>query len=159
MLVALVGGWFIKKGINTKVSIYFLGYLFWTSAITWHKVTWPKTSKCKYTNTRATLKVLKNAIFFQTHTSCLIKPSPPMFPHIPPICVSLYVRMFLNTPVRHPYILIHPYILLIRPYVICILILNPLVAFDLFLYLYLDLIRIEEELKGVGGFRLRHRIG
>ena len=82
-----------------------------------------------------------------------------MFPYIPPICVSLYVRIFLNTPVRHPYVLIYPYVLLIRPYIIYIPILNPLVAFDLFLYLYLDLIRIEEELKGVKGFRLYYKIG
>ena len=49
--IALVGGWFLRKDINTMVSIYFLGYLIWTSAVTWHKVTWPKTSECKYTNT------------------------------------------------------------------------------------------------------------
>jgi hypothetical protein len=67
--------------------------------------------------------------------------------------------MFFNILVRHPYILIHSYILPIRLYIICIPIPNPLVAFDLFLYLYLDLISIEEELKGIGGFRLRYRIG
>ena len=52
MLVALVGGWLIRKDINTMVLIYFLGYLIWTSAVTWHKVTWPKASECNwnYTN-------------------------------------------------------------------------------------------------------------
>ena len=55
--IALVGSWFVKKDINTIVSIYFLGYLIWTSAVTWHKVTRPKTSECKYTNNRNTLKI------------------------------------------------------------------------------------------------------
>jgi hypothetical protein len=36
---------------------------------------------------------------------------------------------------------------------------NTLITFHLFLYLYLDLIRIEEELKSVGGFRFRYRVG
>ena len=36
---------------------------------------------------------------------------------------------------------------------------NTLITFYLFLYLHLDLIRIEEELKSVGGFRFRHRVG
>jgi hypothetical protein len=36
---------------------------------------------------------------------------------------------------------------------------NTLITFYLFLYLYLDLIRIEEELKSVGGFRFRYRVG
>jgi hypothetical protein len=36
---------------------------------------------------------------------------------------------------------------------------NTLITFYLFLYLYLDLIRIEEELKSVGGLRFRYRVG
>jgi hypothetical protein len=36
---------------------------------------------------------------------------------------------------------------------------NTLITFYLFLYLYLDLIRIEEELKSVRGFRFRYRVG
>jgi hypothetical protein len=36
---------------------------------------------------------------------------------------------------------------------------NTLITFYLFLYLYLDLIRIEEELKSVGGFRFRYKVG
>jgi hypothetical protein len=36
---------------------------------------------------------------------------------------------------------------------------NTLITFHLFLYLYLDLICIEEELKSVGGFRFRYKVG
>ena len=44
---------------------------------------------------------------------------------------------------------------LIHPYIYS----NTLITFYLFLYLYLDLICIEEELKSVGGFRFRYRVG
>jgi hypothetical protein len=36
---------------------------------------------------------------------------------------------------------------------------NTLITFYLFLYLYLNLICIEEELKSVGGFRFRYKVG
>jgi hypothetical protein len=36
---------------------------------------------------------------------------------------------------------------------------NTLITFYLFLYFYLNLIRIEEEFKSVGGFRFRYRVG
>jgi hypothetical protein len=79
------------------MSIYFLGYLIWTSAITWHKVTWPKTSECKCTNTGATLKVLKNAvssICIQVAQLGLVLP----YSYSMPICIllasmSLYAYM------------------------------------------------------------------
>jgi hypothetical protein len=36
---------------------------------------------------------------------------------------------------------------------------NTLITFYLFLYLYLDFIRIEEELKSVGGFPFYYKVG
>ena len=125
--------------------IYFLGYLIRTSAVTWHKVTWPKASECKYTNIGATLKVLKNAIFFQIYTSCLIRPSLPIFSHIPPI----YVFLFFNILVCPFYALVYLFPALLALLLSVYLLLYP------FLYFYLDLICIEEELKGIRGFRFR----
>jgi hypothetical protein len=132
------------------VSIYFLGYLFRTSAATWHKITWPKTSKCKYTNTRATLKVLKNAISSRTHIDCLFRPSPsicivclyvssllvcPYTPYIPNTPISLYCTCISILLLVYSYI---PLIIIVCPLYISLFALYP------FLHLYLHLICIEE---------------